>query len=145
VKDIVFLKAQFWILVCSSLVVPAWVCWYLLTRRSISRNRVLLFGLLLLALSALNLVLLPALYDQAKRTATLVDDAIFASEYSVALYLLPLLSAGLGINLISHVLRTRLSFAEIRHDREEAAKSHAPASTGADPDYGDPPPRGGGC
>ena len=43
-----------------------------------------------------------------------VDDSLFVSEVRVALYLLPALFAGLGINVISHVLTTHLAQAEKR-------------------------------
>lgn len=121
-NQIVFLKIQFWILVASSLALPGWICWFLLTRRAISRKVVLFFGVTLLLLSALDLVLLPVLHNEAIRSKTTLDDEVFASEYSIALYLLPLLSAGLGVNLISHVLRTHLRFAELQYDREKHDK-----------------------
>jgi hypothetical protein len=123
VNQIVFLKIQFWILVASSLALPGWICWFLMTRRAISRKAVLLFGITLLLLSALDLLLLPVLHNEAQRSQTTMDDEVFASEYSIALYLLPLLSAGLGVNLISHVLRSHLQFAEMQFDREKKDKS----------------------
>jgi hypothetical protein len=44
---------------------------------------------------------------------------LFVSEVSVALYLLPLLFAGVGMNLISHILISHLEDAEKRFDREQ--------------------------
>jgi len=40
--------------------------------------------------------------------ADAVFDAVFVSKVSLALYLLPLLFAGVGIHLVSHVLITTL-------------------------------------
>lgn len=121
-NNIVFLKLEFWLLVASSLLLPGWICWFLLSRRAISKKTVFLSGIVMLLLAALDLVLLPALYNEAKQSPSLMDDMVFASSYSIALYLLPLLSAGLGVNLISHVLRAHLSFAELRYDEEHKQK-----------------------
>jgi hypothetical protein len=112
-NDIVFLKVQFWLLIVSSLLIPAWMCWYMLSRRATSRRVVLAFGILMILLAGLDLILLPILFQEAKQSKSTADDVVFASSYSVALYLLPLISAGLGVNLIGHCLRSRLKFAEI--------------------------------
>jgi len=50
---------------------------------------------------------------------SLADDALFVSEVRVALYLLPALFAGLGINVISHVLTTHLVAAEKRFAEQQ--------------------------
>ena len=56
----------------------------------------------------------------------LLDDVVFKSEFSAALYLLPLLSGAVGANLISHVLVQHLEEAEKRHERERhAAHRHS--------------------
>jgi hypothetical protein len=59
------------------------------------------------------------LAGMAKNTPSLLDDRIFASEISVALYLLPVLFAGIGVNMISHVLTSHLVDAERQFDREK--------------------------
>lgn len=46
------------------------------------------------------------------------DDKLFASELSIALYLLPAVLAGIGINVVSHILIHHLLDAEKRFDRE---------------------------
>jgi hypothetical protein len=46
----------------------------------------------------------------------MLDDQLFLSELSVALYLLPLASAGIGINMVSQVLLEHLRQAERNHD-----------------------------
>jgi hypothetical protein len=49
----------------------------------------------------------------------LIDDYFFASEISVALYLLPVIFASTGTNLISHILIRHLTEAERRFERED--------------------------
>jgi hypothetical protein len=56
----------------------------------------------------------------AKLSASFIDDALFASELSLALYLLPALFGGIGINLVSHVLVNHLVQAEKRFKSEHA-------------------------
>jgi len=48
----------------------------------------------------------------------MLDNRLFSSELLVALYLLPALYAGTGINLISHILVTHLAKAERKFDVE---------------------------
>jgi hypothetical protein len=62
------------------------------------------------------------LADIAKHSPGVVDDRIFNSEMSAALYLLPALYAGTGINLVSHVLISHLVDAEKKFDREHHQK-----------------------
>ena len=59
------------------------------------------------------------LAGMAKNTPSLLDDRIFASEISVALYLLAVLFAGIGVNMISHVLTSHLVDTERQFDREK--------------------------
>jgi hypothetical protein len=54
----------------------------------------------------------------AKLTPSLADDKIFVSEVSIALYLLPAMFGGIGINLLSHVLISHLYSAEKRFKKE---------------------------
>ena len=68
-------------------------------------------------LIAFSLVLPCAIYLAAK-TASIVDDAVFLSEVGVALYVLPVLFGGIGVNLVSHVLVRHLTQAERRFDAE---------------------------
>lgn len=48
------------------------------------------------------------LAEAARNTSSVFDDQVFASEYSLALYLLPLLPAGVGVNIFSDVLLNHL-------------------------------------
>jgi hypothetical protein len=112
----VFSELRFWALVVFSLVVPAAIYWGLLATRTISRNTVLLLGLALLMIAGLDVYLLRHLEAAARQTPSLADDALFVSEVSLALYLLPALFGGTAINLISHVLIEHLKEAERRYD-----------------------------
>lgn len=110
----VFTEVRFWLLVIFSGVLPCAIYWMLLVKRAISRSTVLLLGLSLVAIAGVDVYLLQSLAAQAKVTSSLVDDAVFASEVSIALYLLPAMFGGLGINVISHLLVSHLVEAETR-------------------------------
>jgi hypothetical protein len=113
--DTVFAELKFWLLVLGSVLAPCGIYLFLLLKRAISRGSVALFGMALVVLSSLDVYLLQALETRAKLTHSMIDDSIFVSEVSVALYLLPLLFAGVGIHLVSHVLITHLADAEKRY------------------------------
>ena len=58
----------------------------------------------------------------------LLPVGVFVSEYSVALYLLPLIMAGMGINLMSHILHEHVIIAELEYERQKGqAKSDVSA------------------
>jgi len=110
----VFTEVRFWLLVVFSGALPSAIYWMLLVKRAISRSTVLLLGLSLVAIAGVDVYLLQTLATQAKLTSSLADDAVFVSEVSIALYLLPAMFGGLGINVISHVLVSHLVEAETR-------------------------------
>ncbi len=116
----VFLELRFWLLVVFSLVVPAGIYGALLATRSISRLAVLWFGVALVLIAGVDVYLLQTLAALAHKTASLTDDVVFSSELTVALYVLPLVFGGIGVNLISHVLLRHLTEAEGRFDREHS-------------------------
>ncbi len=114
----VFFELRFWLLVVFSIVLPLAIYVVLMAKRAISRKTVLLFGCVLIVLAGVDVYLLQSLASSAKTTASVVDDALFLSEVSLALYLLPALIGGVGVNMISHVLINHLTEAEKRFDRE---------------------------
>ncbi len=116
----VFVELDFHLLVVCSLVAPGAIYAFLYLRRAISKATVLLLGLTLIALAGVDLILLGRLSHLAATSTSLTDDRWFASELSVALYLLPALFAGVGVNLVSHVLIAHLAKAEARFDNERA-------------------------
>ena len=104
-----------------SVVLPFGICAVLMLKRAISRRTVLLLGFALIAIAGLDVYVLQKLSQAAAHSASRLDDALFTSEVSVALYLLPALFAGLGINVVSHVLNNHLDAAERRFARQHAA------------------------
>lgn len=117
-QDTVFTQLAFWVLVALSLALPVSLYGVLLVRRAVSRGLVLTFGLLLVPIAAIDVYLLQVLATAAKLTPSLADDALFVSEISAALYLLPALFGGIGVNLLSHVLVRHLVDAERAFERE---------------------------
>ena len=116
----VFLELRFWLLIVFSVVVPAGIYGSVLATRSISRVAVLWFGVALVLIAGVDVYLLQTLATLAHKTTSLTDDIVFTSELTVALYVLPLVFGGMGVNLVSHVLLRHLSEAEGRFDREHS-------------------------
>jgi hypothetical protein len=112
VVESAFFEVDFLALVLSSLFIPLGIYIFLLRTPSISRSAVSLFGVALITLSCLDVFLLRRLRNLALATPSLLDDKVFASEITVALYLLPVLFGGVGVNLVSHVLIDHLKKAE---------------------------------
>ena len=116
----VFTEVRFWLLVAFSVVLPFCIYGALLAKRAVSRPTVLLFGFTLLGIAGFDIYLLQSLAAMAKLTSSLADDAVFLSEVSVALYLLPAMFGGIGINLVSHILVKHLVEAEKQFENERA-------------------------
>ena len=114
----VFFEFRFWLLVAFSLVLPVAIYVVLLATRSISRPAVLAFGVVLVLMAGVDVYLLQTLKSLAHASPSLADDALFKTELSIALYVLPAVFGGIGVNLISHVLLRHLAEAEERFDRE---------------------------
>ena len=109
---------RFWLLVTSSFVLPLSLYLLLLTKQIISRQTVLLLGYFLVFISGLDVYLLKSLVNLARQTSSLADDAIFLSELSFALYVLPVAFGGIGINVISHILINHLTEAERKFEKK---------------------------
>jgi hypothetical protein len=121
--ETVFFEFQFFALVASSIVAPTAIFGIMLWKRAMSRVTVLLFGVVLIVLSAVDVVLLEWLDAAAKVTPSLVDDQLFSSEVSIALYVLPAVLAGIGTNIVSQLLVSHLEKLEKRFDREHPDSS----------------------
>jgi hypothetical protein len=115
----VFFEAEFLALIVFSFILPVGIYFYMMWKRAISRKTVLIFGSILIGISGVDIFLMQRLAVMARNSSSLIDDRIFVSEISVALYLLPVLFAGIGVNLISHVLTNHLTDAERQFDREQ--------------------------
>lgn len=114
----VFIELRFWFLLVLSGVAPIAIYYGLLVRRAVSSGTVLVLGLLLTVIAGVDVYLLQWLSHLAAKTTSAVDDAVFVSEVRVALYVLPVLFGGIGVNLVSHVLLRHLAQAERRFDTE---------------------------
>ncbi|HEX7646148.1 MAG TPA: GGDEF domain-containing protein [Noviherbaspirillum sp.] len=114
----VFFQRDFFLLLVFSVFTPIAGYLYLFKRSSVSRRAVLLLALLLMVMAGADVVLIQSLAAAAKAAAEPIEKKIFSSEISVALYVLPLVSAGLGINLASHSLFRHLSESEENFERE---------------------------
>ncbi len=110
----VFEEARFWVMVAISVVLPFGIYAVLIVKQAISRKTVLAMGFSLVAIAAVNVYFLQRLASTTSATPSLAGDFLLVSEVRVALYLLPAMFAGLGINVISHVLTTHLNAAERR-------------------------------
>ena len=122
----VFTEISFWLIVAVSAVMPFGIYGVMLALRAISRSSVLMLGFTLVVIAGVDVYFLQSLAVTAKFTASLADDAVFISEVSIALYLLPAMSAGIGINVISHILISHLveaerSFAQEHPDPQETS------------------------
>jgi hypothetical protein len=114
----VFTEFEFWALIVFSFVFPLGIYALLLSKRAISRTNVLLFGLALVGIAGVDVYLLQSLASLARLTHSPLDEKVFLSEVSLALYLLPAMFGGVGINLVSHVLVNHLLEAEKRFKDE---------------------------
>lgn len=115
----IFLEARFWLLMLGSVVLPFGIYALLMLKRAISRRTVLFLGFALVAIAGFDVYVLQKLSQAAAHSPSHLDDALFAGEVSIALYLLPALFAGLGINIIAHVLNNHLDAAERRFTRQQ--------------------------
>ena len=122
----VFTEARFWVMVAVSVVLPFSIYGVLIVKRAISRFTVLVLGFTLVAIAGVDVFFLQRLATLANATPSLADDVFFVSELRVALFLLPALFAGLGINVISHVLTTHLAAAEKRFNEEHGDSTADP-------------------
>lgn len=118
----VFFEARFWLLMLGSVVLPFCIYGVLMLKRAISRRTVLLLGFALIAIACFDVYVLQSLAQAATQSPSPIDDTMFVSELRVALYLLPALFAGLGINIVSHVLTNHLDQAERRFAEEQRTK-----------------------
>lgn len=114
----VFSELRFWLMIVASIVLPVGLYTFLMVKRAISQPTTLLLGFALVAIAGLDIYFLQILSTAAKLTSSLADDAIFLSEMSLALYLIPAMFGGIGVNVISHVLVRHLDDSNRRFNRE---------------------------
>jgi hypothetical protein len=114
----VFAELYFWLLVVCSVILPVAIYSALLFKRAVSRATILILGLTLVAIAGVDVFLLQRLAAMSKLSPSLLDDAVFSSEVTIGFYLLPALFAGIGIDVISHVLIRHLDEAQKTFRRE---------------------------
>lgn len=124
-QQIVFIRTEFFLLIFFSLILPLAIYAYMMWKRAISRKKVFFLAIMLIVLSGIDILLLQQLKVQADLSTSLIDNALFSSEMSLALYLLPALFAGIGINVLSHLLISHLSQAERQFDRDHPTNRRA--------------------
>ena len=114
----VYLQKEFLALITCSIILPFVIYRLLWVTRSISRITVLYFGIALIVLAGIDIFLLRLMAAVSKNTASFVNDVLFNSELSLALYMVPALFAGTGINMVSHILIHHLNNAEKTFDKD---------------------------
>jgi len=117
----VFVEVRFWLLVVISFATPAAIYALLMRRASITRSAVFGLGVLLVMISAVDVYLLHALNALAQHSPSHIDDVVFSSELTIALYAFPVLYGGVGVNVVSHLLVDHLLKAERLSDRQHDA------------------------
>lgn len=117
-KDSAFIELHFFLLIATSLIMPTGIYVFLLKTRAIARSTTAVFGFALIMLSVADVYFLKSLSRLAHNSPSLLDDQVFNSELSLALYLLPAVFGGIGVNLISHALISHLARAERQFERE---------------------------
>jgi hypothetical protein len=120
-----FIEGEFLVLVLLSVLIAALIYRALWSRRSLSRTRALIFGLTLIVLAGVDMFLLRMLTSLARVSGSMFDSVVFNSELTVALYILPTLFAGTGINVVSHLVIHPLAL-----DRN-TRRAHGPDPVGA--------------
>ncbi len=110
-----FIQVDFLALIIFSFLLPIAIYAYMMWKKAISRFAILLLGIILIVISGIDVFLLQHL-TRTEETSPI--SMFFTHEISVAFYLLPLLFAGIGVNMISHILIIHLADAEKKFDRE---------------------------
>ncbi len=124
-NDSIFVEKEFFLLIVVSIILPVGLYAFMMAKKALSRTSVLLFGVILVVISGANVVLLQRLATMAKLSASTLDNRVFSSEISLALYLLPALFAGIGINIISHIIIVHLGDAERQFEREHSDREQS--------------------
>ncbi|MCI0475722.1 MAG: hypothetical protein L0Y55_05705 [Anaerolineales bacterium] len=110
-----FLTIEFWTLVIISFALPCLIFFKFIHKRRRRHAHILSFALLLILLAGVDVLLLQQLENVARTTSSLMDDSIFLSGYSLALYILPLVLGTLGSDLLAHVIK---AYIIIEHEKE---------------------------
>lgn len=115
-----FLELEFWALLLCSTFLPAVLLIWMTWKRVLSKYIIISIGFFLIFLAGIDAFLLGLLSVEAEATKSILDDKIFHSELSIALYIVPLVLAKIGVSLITHVLCNHISILELHpeHDKD---------------------------
>lgn len=108
-----YLELEFWGVLACSVILPASIFVWMTWKRSLSRFIIIVIGFFLVCIAGGDVIFLRLLSGKAKATPDILDDKLFVSEISIALYIIPLILAGIGVNLASHVLCNHITIAEL--------------------------------
>jgi hypothetical protein len=117
-EKLIYLEWEFGILVIFSFAVPTAMLVGMMRKRVFSRLTLIILGHVLVLLAGIDAICLQRLASKAKLSAGLVDDTVFTSEISIALYIIPMILAGIGINVVSHVLCGHLTIVELKERQD---------------------------
>jgi len=118
----VFVELRFWLLMFMTVVAPLGIYLVLRHRRAVSRASVLLLGVALVFIAAVDVFLPHGLQNAAAHNISDLDDFL-DSEVTLGLYLIPALFGGVGIDLVSTIIRQHLLHIERRH-RQHRRRDH---------------------
>lgn len=109
----IYLEFEFWALLIFTILIPSGILIWMMMKRKFSRISIVTIGIMLVVIAGVDAIFLRMLSAKAKVSPGIVDDQIFVSEISIALYIIPLILAGVGVNLASHVLCNHLEISEL--------------------------------
>ena len=129
----VYFEMQLLLLILASIVLLLGIYGFLYRRSAIGRGTVMVFALVLLVIAGTDVALLHGLNGRIQEGPLLLYGHLFSEQLATALYVLPAVLAGLGINLMSHVLIHHLNEAEQRFDyeRQKAAQNRQQQAAGS--------------
>jgi hypothetical protein len=120
-QEAIEFESRLLLILALSIFIPIVLYGLMMWKKSISRKTVVLLALVLLSTAGLDIFLLRKLSLMAERSPVVSNSYFLSNEVSIALYLLPALFAGIGINMLSHILVSHLAEAETKFDEEHKA------------------------
>jgi len=116
------IEIEVWLLLISCLLPVLFLLVHLVNRKPVNRIWLFFWGIVFVLLGGINIVVLRRLGDIAMKSQHAWDDVLFGPTYSIAFYVLPLLCAGIGVNLITEVITSGVPLerkAPHRHQKPE--------------------------
>lgn len=113
-NSLITIEVEVWLLLLSCLLPVFFLLIHLVTRKPVNRLWLFFWGVVFVLLGGINIVVLRRLGEIVMRSQHTWDDVFFGPTYSIAFYVLPLLCAGIGVNLISEVITTGVPIEKTR-------------------------------